>query len=78
MAIVHINLEDTPDGLISLVADYVGGFDVSSHAHQHAYQLIKTMDTIAQRAEEPLVTVSPLEEINNGIARAEGHPVRYH
>ena len=67
MSVVHINLEDMGDGTMAMGVDYVGGFNVKSHAHQHAYLLIQKMNELAKPLEEPTVTVSPLEEVAHGF-----------
>mgnify|MGYP000518201802 FL=1 len=44
-----IAMQDTEDGQIALNTCFEGGFNPQSHAHQHAYLLIKIMDSIASK-----------------------------
>lgn len=49
MSTATITFKDEDNGTIRLDAVYEGGFDPQSHAHQHAYMLIKMMDSIAEK-----------------------------
>jgi hypothetical protein len=69
MSRCHLNLEDMPDGTIALQVCYVGGFDVKSHAHQHALLLIRKMDEMADRRGEPVIEVSQSEDALLAVAR---------
>jgi hypothetical protein len=74
MSTVNINLEDTPDGAIALQVCYTGGFNVKSHAHQHALLLIKHMDEMAERLGAPKIDVqhTRIPESNTLNPAAEG------
>lgn len=45
MAIAHINIEDK-DGQLAVNYVFPGGFDVKSHAHQHANLIKGILDDI--------------------------------
>lgn len=54
-----ISLVDEGDGSFSTVVQFEGGFDKSSHAHQHANILIEHLNTLAKPLEEPeIVTIT--------------------
>ena len=59
MSYVNINMEDVEDGQIAMNVVYKDGFNVASHAHQHANLLMKYMERIATRQAEPDVLTEP-------------------
>ena len=58
----YLNMEDKEGGGINCQAVFEGGFDVNSNSHQHLNMLLKYLDKLARREEdpEPLVTGDPL------------------
>lgn len=53
MAKVTITFSDQPGGTMKADVNFAGGFQKGSMAHQHAQILLKMMDNLAQRIDEP-------------------------
>jgi len=54
MATAHINLEDV-NGMVAANFVFEGGFDKTSHAHQHAMLIQRWMDENMERESDPEV-----------------------
>jgi hypothetical protein len=55
MSAATITLEDDPSGGIAVKLTYSGGLVPNSPAHWAAHELMQHMDTLGQRAGEPVV-----------------------